>query len=35
MVPCSSRKIIRKAPLTAWMNFFPIEERKKLAISLI
>ena len=26
MVPCRSRNRIRKAPLTAWMNFLPIEE---------
>ena len=26
IVACRRRKMIRKAPLTAWMNFLPIEE---------
>ena len=25
MVTCNPRKMIRNAPLTAWMNFLPIE----------
>ena len=29
IVPWSSRKIIKNAPLTAWMNFLPIDEVKK------
>ena len=32
MVPCKSRKITRKAPVTLWMNFLPMEEVRKLAI---
>ncbi|MCF0157693.1 MAG: hypothetical protein HUJ83_04175 [Veillonella sp.] len=28
MVACSSRKMIRNAPLMLWMNFFPIDELK-------
>ena len=28
MVACSSRNTIRNAPLTAWMNFLPMEEVK-------
>jgi hypothetical protein len=32
MVPWRRRKITRKAPLTLWMNFLPMDEVKKLAI---
>ena len=32
IVPCRSRKMMRKAPLMLWMNFLPMEEVRKLAI---
>ena len=32
MVPCRSRKMTRKAPVTLWTNFLPMEEVRNLAI---